>query len=236
MPDDAARDASALDLVQTWELTLLKRAALQATVDVVGPFRAIFGRPGQLLGFDYALPVDLQDGQLGGAIAALRARYRAHHEALRLEFNQGTWPGLDSTLEAAGLALIGRTPLMACTPNRFVSVRSPSVCIRSLRSDPRHPTTRRARGEIEGVTAGWASIGAVDGVAELYGVITQPAFRRRGVAASLCSSLLRGFFDEGGRLAFLDAESRAAERLYLRLGFRVIGTRLAYGEPDVPEG
>jgi ribosomal protein S18 acetylase RimI-like enzyme len=234
LPAQAGRHASALDLVQTWELTLLKRAALQAAVEVIGPFRAIFGRPGELLGFDHALPVDPLDGRLDEAIAALRARYRVHHQDLRIEFTQGIWPGLDTTLEAAGLALMGRTPLMACTARGFVSFRSASVAVRFLNTDPRHPSTRRAAGEMGGVTVGRASIGTVDEVGELYGVITEPAFRRQGVAAAVCSALLQRFFDEGGRLAFLDAESRPAQRLYARLGFDVVGIRLAYGEPNRP--
>jgi ribosomal protein S18 acetylase RimI-like enzyme len=223
---------SALELVQAWELTLLKRAAVQAPVEVIGPFRVIFGPAGQLLGFDYALPVDPLDGPPSDVIAALRARYRVRHEGLRLEFNQGAWPGLDTALEAAGLALKGRNPLMACTLDGFLPFRSAAVRVRFLDSDPRHPSTRRASGEVEGAVAGRASIGAVDGVAELYGVITEPAFRRRGVAAAVCSALVQRHFDEGGRLAFLDAESSAAERLYARLGFRVIGARVVYGEPD----
>jgi ribosomal protein S18 acetylase RimI-like enzyme len=233
LPAPADRQAASLNLVQTWELSLFKRAALQAAVEVIGPFRAIFGRPGQLLGFDYALPVDPLKGGLGSVIPALRARYRAHREDLRLEFNQGAWPGLAAALESAGLVLKGRNPLMACSRDRFAAFRSSSVSVRMLHADPRHPSTRRAAGEVGGVTAGRASIGIVDGVAELYGVITEPVFRRQGVAGAVCSALLEGFFDEGGRLAFLDAESQPAERVYVRLGFEVIGARLTYGEPDL---
>jgi ribosomal-protein-alanine N-acetyltransferase len=68
-------------------------------------------------------------------------------------------------------------------------------------------------------------------VAELYGVVTDPRFRRRGVAATVCSALVERLFDDGGTLVFLDAENAGAEALYERLGFRRIGARLSYAEP-----
>lgn len=201
---------------------------------MVGPFRAIPGRTGELIGFNYALPVDPLDERLPAAIGALRSRYRAHHEPLRLEFNEETWPGLSPALEEAGLILESRNPLMACEPDAFRPITARSVVVRFLEVDPRHPSTLRAVGELDGEVAGRASLGTVAGVAELYGVVTDPPFRRRGVAATICSALIERLFREGGTLVFLDAENPGAEALYSGLGFRLVGTRLSYAEPDAP--
>jgi ribosomal protein S18 acetylase RimI-like enzyme len=200
-------------------------------VEVVAPFRAIPGRTGELLGFNYALPVDPLDDRLPAAIDAVWARYRALHEPLRIEFNEETWPELGAALERAGLVVESRNPLMACEPEEFRPFAAPSVVVRFLEPDPRYPSTLRAVGELQGQVAGRASMGTVDGVAELYGVVTDPPFRRRGVAATICSALIERQFHEAGTLVFLDAENLGAEALYAGLGFRRIGVRLSYGEP-----
>lgn len=212
-------------------MTLLEKAATQVPVEVIAPFRAIPGRTGDLIGFNYALPVDPLDERLPAAIGALRARYRARHEPLRIEFNEETWPELGAALERGGLVLESRNPLMACEPQEFHAFSAPSVVVQFLDVDPRHPSTLRAVGALDGQVAGRASIGTVEGVAELYGVVTDPPFRRRGVAATLCSALIRRHFDDGGTLVFLDAENPGAEVLYARLGFRSVGARLSYAEP-----
>jgi ribosomal protein S18 acetylase RimI-like enzyme len=200
-------------------------------VEVIGPFRAIPGPTGELVGFNYALPVDPLDERLPASIDALRSLYRARREPLRLEFNQQTWPGLGAALERAGLTLESRNPLMACGPEEFRPFTAPSVVTRFLEVDPRHPSTLRAVGELDRQVAGRASLGTVEGVAELYGVVTDPPFRRRGVAATVCSALVERLFHNGGTLVFLDAENPGAEALYARLGFRGIGARLSYAEP-----
>jgi ribosomal protein S18 acetylase RimI-like enzyme len=202
-------------------------------VDVIGPFRAIPGRTGEMVGFNYALPVDRLDEKLPGAIGALRALYRARREPLRIEFNQQTWPELGAALERAGLILESSNPLMACEPGEFQWFLAPSVVVRFLEADPRHPSTLRVVGELDRQVGGRASLGTVDGVAELYGVVTDPPFRRRGLAATICSALIERHFDDGGSLVFLDAENPGAEALYETLGFRRIGARLSYAEPPL---
>jgi predicted GNAT family acetyltransferase len=119
---------------------------------------------------------------------------------------------------------------MACEPQEFRPFTAPSVAVRFLAGDPRHPSTRRAVGELDGQVASRASLGSVEGVAELYGVVTDPPFRRRGAAATICSALVERLFDEGGTLVFLDAENPGAEALYEGLGFRRVGARLTYAE------
>lgn len=222
-------------MLQRWEITLLEKAAVEAPVEVIAPFRAIPGPRGAALGFDYALPVDpvdAHDPALVPAVRRLRDRYRALHFPLRLEFNEEGWPGLGAALTGEGFVLESRNPLMACRPEAFKPSAATEVEVRFLDVDPRWASTRRVEGALGGVIAGRASLGSIDGVAELYAVVTDPAYRRRGVAATLCTALIRHHFAQGGRLVFLDADNDGAVALYRRLGFSPIGTRLSYSAPD----
>ncbi|MGQ5263028.1 GNAT family N-acetyltransferase [Micromonospora sp. ZYX-F-536] len=64
----------------------------------------------------------------------------------------------------------------------------------------------------------------VDGVAEIAGVATLPAARRRGLGAALTATLARELRAAGTDLVFLSAGSEDIARVYLRVGFRRIGT------------
>ncbi|MFI9640053.1 GNAT family N-acetyltransferase [Micromonospora sp. NPDC051925] len=64
----------------------------------------------------------------------------------------------------------------------------------------------------------------VDDVAEIAGVATLPAARRRGLAAAVTATLARALRDAGTDLVFLSAGSEDVARIYLRVGFRRIGT------------
>ncbi|MFJ6153773.1 GNAT family N-acetyltransferase [Micromonospora profundi] len=64
----------------------------------------------------------------------------------------------------------------------------------------------------------------VDDVAEIAGVATLPAARRRGMGAALTAALARELLAAGTDLVFLSAGSEEIARVYLRVGFRRIGT------------
>ncbi|MFI5925300.1 GNAT family N-acetyltransferase [Micromonospora sp. NPDC051543] len=64
----------------------------------------------------------------------------------------------------------------------------------------------------------------VDDVAEIAGVATLPAARRRGMGAALTATLARELLAAGTGLVFLSAGSEEIARVYLRVGFRRIGT------------
>ena len=68
-------------------------------------------------------------------------------------------------------------------------------------------------------------------VAELVGVWTLPAWRRRGLARGCCQLLLDRFFATGGELVWLSAGDTASAALYDGLGFRPCGTQLNYAWP-----
>lgn len=86
---------------------------------------------------------------------------------------------------------------------------------------------------LAGTPAGTGFISILDGVAEIARVATLPDARRRGVAATLTSFMLKAAFGSGARVAWLTAAGRPAQILYENLGFRLIGERLYYSsEPD----
>ncbi|MGW3602545.1 GNAT family N-acetyltransferase [Micromonospora sp. NPDC005161] len=64
----------------------------------------------------------------------------------------------------------------------------------------------------------------VDDVAEIAGVATLPAARRRGLGAALTATIARELLAAGSDLVFLSAGSEEIARVYLRVGFRRIGT------------
>ncbi|WP_199736483.1 GNAT family N-acetyltransferase [Micromonospora sp. HM5-17] len=64
----------------------------------------------------------------------------------------------------------------------------------------------------------------VDDVAEIAGIATLPSARRRGLGAAITAALARRLLDDGTDLVFLSAGSEEIARVYLRVGFRRIGT------------
>ncbi|TDC43676.1 GNAT family N-acetyltransferase [Micromonospora sp. KC213] len=64
----------------------------------------------------------------------------------------------------------------------------------------------------------------VGDVAEIAGVATLPAARHRGLGAAVTATLARALLVAGTDLVFLSAGSEDIARVYLRVGFRRIGT------------
>ncbi|WP_044249123.1 GNAT family N-acetyltransferase [Chondromyces apiculatus] len=75
----------------------------------------------------------------------------------------------------------------------------------------------------DGVLAGGAYQRAGD-VAEIVGVATLPAARRRGLGAAVTAALARWALADGVGLVILSAGSEDIARIYGRLGFRQVGT------------
>ena len=67
-----------------------------------------------------------------------------------------------------------------------------------------------------------------DGLSELAGIGTVPAFRRRGIAAALTAALAAEAFARGVELAFLTPGDDDTRRVYERAGFEATSTVLAY--------
>ncbi|GAC1640270.1 MAG: hypothetical protein NVS9B11_06680 [Candidatus Dormibacteraceae bacterium] len=81
---------------------------------------------------------------------------------------------------------------------------------------------------LDGERAGTGVSHALNGAAEIVGVVTKRDKRRRGIAASVTSDLVAWHFAAGGDFVFLDAANAAASRIYKRLGFKEFGANLVY--------
>ncbi|MEW2377813.1 GNAT family N-acetyltransferase [Micromonospora sp. NPDC047812] len=76
---------------------------------------------------------------------------------------------------------------------------------------------------VEGALASGMAMRVGD-VAEIAGVATLPAARRRGLGAAVTATLARELLAAGTDLVFLSAGSEDIARVYLRVGFRRVGT------------
>ena len=85
-----------------------------------------------------------------------------------------------------------------------------------------------ALGHLDGEAAGTGACLPLDSVSDVVGIATLPEKRGHGVAQVVTTVLLEHLFARGVDTVFLDAEDDRARRLYAKLGFEVIGDRLAY--------
>ncbi len=90
--------------------------------------------------------------------------------------------------------------------------------------------TKFALATIDDVPVGTGGSLPVNRVCEITGVATLPAMRRRGVASTLTSFLVRDHFDKDGDLAWLTAGDDAAAAVYRRIGFHCVGTLVSYSD------
>jgi ribosomal protein S18 acetylase RimI-like enzyme len=72
----------------------------------------------------------------------------------------------------------------------------------------------------------------LDGATELTSIGVRPAFRRRGIAASMTAWLAERMRDRGADLVYLTAAGDAEARIYARVGFELVGEALYLSQPD----
>jgi predicted GNAT family acetyltransferase len=96
----------------------------------------------------------------------------------------------------------------------------------------RFQTTQLVAASVDGklVSAG-CLLPAHAGVTEIAGVATLRAYRRQGIATRLVAHAVQTAFDQGLEAVFLTAGSAEAGRVYEGVGFRTIGSGLAYSLP-----
>jgi ribosomal protein S18 acetylase RimI-like enzyme len=106
--------------------------------------------------------------------------------------------------------------------------------VHKLRENLRGGVYRSAWASIAGQIAGVGSIGVVND--ELLGIGTLPAFRRRGVAATISSHLLLDHLRNDAQLAWLSASDDAAYATYAKIGFHPVGMQLNYRDGARDQG
>lgn len=141
---------------------------------------------------------------------------------------------LDDTDEDATLGLFLGIQSAGFAGRDTIQPPSPGG-VERLRQGLREGRTRCALARLDGVAAGAGATVPHAGIAEMVGIATLPALRRRGVAATLSSALAHDHFARGGTLVWLSAGDSAAQATYQRIGFRLVGTQLNYNDgQDVP--
>jgi ribosomal protein S18 acetylase RimI-like enzyme len=88
---------------------------------------------------------------------------------------------------------------------------------------------------LDGEMGGVATLLSLESVGYVDGVVTLPAFRKRGVASATVARAVRASDDAGNRSLFLLTDDGSdAQRLYERLGFRTASTIETFSRP-LPE-
>ena len=76
----------------------------------------------------------------------------------------------------------------------------------------------------DGIPVATAAHQPLDGVTEIVGVATLPAYRRRGLGAAVTAALVADALERGVETVFLSAADEDVARMYASVGFRRVGT------------
>ena len=113
------------------------------------------------------------------------------------------------------------------------SLPASAQAIAALRATLRDGSQCCALGSVSGRPAGVGRcLFEEDGLGEISSIVTLSEWRRRGVAASVVSLLIRQLIETGRSIAWLNAANEQARALYAGLGFRSIGSLLNYEDEE----
>lgn len=130
LDDDAKR-------FQAWQLDALGARPSGTQLLSIGPFRALVP-PDKHGGWMTLVEGRTTEGETSDAVANLRSAVQGRKIELEVEYNESTFPQVGAWLEAAGLTLGRRDPLMACRPERFQPFSADGIIQKRLtaESDP----------------------------------------------------------------------------------------------------
>jgi GNAT superfamily N-acetyltransferase len=252
------------DRFQTWQRDTLAARDDGSEMLSIGPFRALLSAPGEATATAWVTLIDgaATEAVTLKALTKLKSALKKRKVAFEIEFNEEVFPKVGAWLEAAGLKLAERNPLMSCRPDAFKphpaadevhltqlsaaatpaeleafqtirwtdggEIDRPAPPVDRLRADMARPNSVFLLAWLEWEPAGTGVSHSLKGAAEIVGVVTRKDRRRRGVAATITSELMRRHFANGGDFVFLDAANEDAARVYERLGFSRFGANLVY--------
>lgn len=93
-----------------------------------------------------------------------------------------------------------------------------------LRGRIRDGLTVYAWAAADGVPVATGAHQPLDGVTEIVGVATLPAYRRRGLGAAVTAALVADALERGVETVLLSAADEEVARMYSSVGFRRVGT------------
>jgi predicted GNAT family acetyltransferase len=192
------------------------------------------------------------------ALATIRQAFAAEGRWLSAEVVDEANPGLAEVLEANGMTIVSRPPLLAVEPADLRSPELPAdvtVQVVTTDEDQREANAVSAVAyemdgagfgrhadpvdggcvllRVDGVAVASASWTAVaDGVTEVAGVGTIHSHRRRGLGAIATAYATQQAFElAGATLAWLTPGDDGADRIYRRLGYAPKATAVHLGDP-----
>jgi predicted GNAT family acetyltransferase len=191
------------------------------------------------------------------ALAIIRRAFAAEGRWLSAELIDEASPGLADVLEANGMTITARPPLLVVEPAGLLEPDRADVVATVVSSDEEQAEANAVSVEayesqdaavgfepdpvnggcillrVDGVPVASASWGAVsDGVTEIAGVSTIHSHRRRGLGAIATAYATRQAFELAGvTLAWLTPGDDGSERIYRRLGYAPKATAVHLGDP-----
>lgn len=134
MTSPAQPSTDVRELLRTIEANTARAATEERETTRVGPFLAAIHPTNDMIWLSYALPLSAERREpvTAETIAALRALFAGRSRMLRFEFFEPLWPDLGRELEALGLELQGKMPLMLCGPEDLRPFAAEGVVIRPL--------------------------------------------------------------------------------------------------------
>jgi len=192
------------------------------------------------------------------ALETIRAEFAAAGRWLSAELVQEASPGLAEALEANGMTVVSRPPLLVVEPADLNAPELPEgVTVHGVSSqdeqaeanaisadafetdgsgsryqpDPMNGGWVLVRaGGVPVASAGWTAV--ADGVTEIAGVGTIHTHRRRGYGAIATAYATRQAFERAGAtLAWLTPGDAGADRIYRRLSYQPKATAVHLGDP-----
>ena len=142
-PDDnqsatasALAEMSDAERFQTWQRDALEARGDDSDVLSVGPFRGLLSTADvkPATGWITLIEGTATQAETAKALAKLKAAFKKRSVPFEIEFNEEAFPKVGAWLEAAGMKLAERNPLMACRPDAFKPFTSDEVHIVQLAS------------------------------------------------------------------------------------------------------
>ncbi|WP_436494147.1 GNAT family N-acetyltransferase [Actinokineospora sp. HUAS TT18] len=224
-----------------------------------GPFTGLLTEGGHPM-MSYA--VATQPGEpvtdLGDSLDVLRAAFPPG--ALRFELVEQACPGAAELLEAAGLKVTARVPLMVVDPATVTLPAPPDgveVAVVATAADqaaggavahhafgaPGEPGPGSEPGPAEdgGSVVAWLHGQAVaiaswtqvaEGVTEIVGIATAAEHRRKGLATLATAHAVKAAQAAGATLTWLTPGDDGAERVYANVGFTKVADAIHLAEAD----
>jgi predicted GNAT family acetyltransferase len=112
---------------QTWQRDTLAGRDDDADVLSIGPFRALLSAPDAATTTGWVTLIDgsATEADTQKALTKLRSALKKRKVPLEIEYNDAVFPKVGGWLEAAGLKLVERNPLMSCRPDAFKPFATP---------------------------------------------------------------------------------------------------------------